>query len=298
MLFSTVYACVLWVLIYSFNISSAKEKVCSKFAYEEQTLEKMIRTEIKVENIESEIKKTQDSVLNTLKEIQMTVAHITDRFEDLRNNFTEEMEQKTQDIEKREDFFKNTFEELRANFTNDMENERNSLSELKDFFKNTFEELRTNFTNSMENERNSLSELKEKLTWPSVAFYAHHVTETNLAKDNQIIVFDSALTNEGSGYDTSTGIFTAPVDGMYQFTVHICTYYGKYSYIGMVYAGNVIAKASNYDKDHGTCCSVGAILRVKSGEQVWVKCTAGSSNNRLLEDIYRMNTFSGILLNK
>ncbi|XP_053408386.1 complement C1q and tumor necrosis factor-related protein 9A-like isoform X5 [Mercenaria mercenaria] len=269
MLFSTVYACVLWVLIYSFNISSAKEKVCSKFAYEEQTLEKMIRTEIKVENIESEIKKTQDSVLNTLKEIQMTVAHITDRFEDLRNNFTEEMEQKTQDIEKREDFFKNTFEELR-----------------------------TNFTNSMENERNSLSELKEKLTWPSVAFYAHHVTETNLAKDNQIIVFDSALTNEGSGYDTSTGIFTAPVDGMYQFTVHICTYYGKYSYIGMVYAGNVIAKASNYDKDHGTCCSVGAILRVKSGEQVWVKCTAGSSNNRLLEDIYRMNTFSGILLNK
>ncbi|XP_053408385.1 uncharacterized protein LOC123559718 isoform X3 [Mercenaria mercenaria] len=298
MLFSTVYACVLWVLIYSFNISSAKEKVCSKFAYEEQTLEKMIRTEIKVENIESEIKKTQDSVLNTLKEIQMTVAHITDRFEDLRNNFTEEMEQKTQDIEKREDFFKNTFDELRTNFTNDMENERNSLSELKDFFKNTFEELRANFTNDMENERNSLSELKEKLTWPSVAFYAHHVTETNLAKDNQIIVFDSALTNEGSGYDTSTGIFTAPVDGMYQFTVHICTYYGKYSYIGMVYAGNVIAKASNYDKDHGTCCSVGAILRVKSGEQVWVKCTAGSSNNRLLEDIYRMNTFSGILLNK
>ncbi|XP_053408382.1 complement C1q and tumor necrosis factor-related protein 9A-like [Mercenaria mercenaria] len=238
MLFSANFALVFLFQIYVFNVSFAKEPMCSKFAYEEQLLEKMIRTEIRVETIDIEIKKTQETVLNTLNDIKKTVADMTDRFEDLRNNITEVMEQKIRDIE----------------------------------------------------------EIEEKMTRPSVAFFAHHVSDVSLHVTDKIIIFDSITTNEGSGYDTSTGVFTAPVGGMFQFTVNFCTYKQKDSPIALVLAGKQIARSSNYDKDSHTCGSFSATARVKSGEKVWVKCVYGSSSYSLWQDSWKMNSFSGFLL--
>ncbi|XP_053375908.1 complement C1q-like protein 2 isoform X1 [Mercenaria mercenaria] len=270
MLHSAINAFVLLFLMDRVNVSLTTEPVCSKFDYEEKLLEKMIRTEVKVEAIESEIVKTQDSVLNTLNEIKKKVVDINDRFEDLRNNITEEMIAKTKDLEKNEEIFKNSFEELRTKFTNDMENQRNALTDLK-----------------------------EEIARPSVAFYAHHVTDLALDVTDEIIVFDTIVTNEGSGYEKSTGIFTAPVGGLYQFTGYVCAQTGKYSFVGLSLAGKVVAAATNYDSGYYTCSSVGAVVRVKSGEEIWMKCTLGhNSAYRLFQDQFRMNTFSGILLNK
>ncbi|XP_053375909.1 complement C1q-like protein 3 isoform X2 [Mercenaria mercenaria] len=241
MLHSAINAFVLLFLMDRVNVSLTTEPVCSKFDYEEKLLEKMIRTEVKVEAIESEIVKTQDSVLNTLNEIKKKVVDINDRFEDLRNNITEEMIAKTKDLEKNE----------------------------------------------------------EEIARPSVAFYAHHVTDLALDVTDEIIVFDTIVTNEGSGYEKSTGIFTAPVGGLYQFTGYVCAQTGKYSFVGLSLAGKVVAAATNYDSGYYTCSSVGAVVRVKSGEEIWMKCTLGhNSAYRLFQDQFRMNTFSGILLNK
>ncbi|XP_053374829.1 heavy metal-binding protein HIP-like [Mercenaria mercenaria] len=298
MLHSAINAFVLLFLINRVNVTLATEPVCSKFDYEEKLLEKVIRQEIKVETMESEIVKTQDSVLSTLNEINKKVVDINDRFEDLRNNITEEMIAKTKDLEKKEELFKNLIEELQANFTSDTENQRKAITDRQEFFKNLFDELRTNFTNDMENQRNALTDLKEEIASPSVAFYAHHVTDLVLDVTHEIIVFDTIITKEGSGYDTSTGIFTAPVGGLYQFTVHVCALTETYSVVGLSLTGKVVAAATNYDRDHYICSSVGAVVRMNSGEQIWVKCTSGSSTYRLYQDNYRMNTFSGILLNK
>ncbi|XP_045185277.2 cerebellin-3-like [Mercenaria mercenaria] len=240
MLFSAVFALVFLFEIYVFSVSFAKEPMCSKFAYEEQLLEKMVRTEIRVETIDNEIKKTQETVLNTLNDIKKTVADMTDRFEDLRNNITEVMEHKIRDIE----------------------------------------------------------EIEEKMTRSSVAFFAHHVPDLSLDVTDKIIIFDSIITNEGSGYDTSTGVFTAPVGGMFQFTVNFCSLYNQHSPIALVLAGKQIAKSSNYDTSHHTCGSFSAIVRVKSGEKVWVKCVTGNSSYKLYRDNWMMNSFSGFLLYK
>ena len=58
------------LLFQSFIISEATEPLCSKFHYEEQLLEKMIRTEIKVETMHQENKKTEDKVTTTLETMQ------------------------------------------------------------------------------------------------------------------------------------------------------------------------------------------------------------------------------------
>ncbi|XP_045207702.2 complement C1q and tumor necrosis factor-related protein 9A-like [Mercenaria mercenaria] len=269
MLFTAIVVVPVLFQMYNIHTSMATEPICSKFSFEEQLLEKMIRTEVKVEMIQSEIKKTEDIVLNTLNEIKKTVADITENVGDFRNNITEEMEAKIMDIQKKEDLFQKTLEELKINFKKDMENERNISSEFR-----------------------------EMLTLPSVAFHAHHVTDTILDVTDEIIKFDSIITNEGSGYDNSTGIFTAPVGGLYQFTVHICSYKGKHSPIALVLAGKEIAKSVIYDKNESSCSSSGTIVRMESGEKIWIKCTAGSSSYRLYQDTHRMNTFSGILLSK
>jgi hypothetical protein len=105
------------------------------------------------------------------------------------------------------------------------------------------------------------------------------------------------MINEGTGYDTSTGIFTAPVGGLYQFFVHTCVYMGKLAFIGLVLEGKVIAADMNYEHAQYTCSAFAAIARVKSGEKVWVKSTSSGSNLQLYQDSHRMITFSGMLVN-
>ncbi|XP_060595286.1 complement C1q tumor necrosis factor-related protein 5-like [Ruditapes philippinarum] len=142
-----------------------------------------------------------------------------------------------------------------------------------------------------------LIQLQGKLERPPIAFHAHHVADLVLDTTDEIVIFTKSVINEGTGYDTSTGIFTAPVGGLYQFSVHTCVYKGMYAYIGIVLEGKVIAADMNYDKDHFTCSAFGAIARVKSGEKVWVKSTVSDSVRKLYQDSHRMITFSGMLVN-
>ena len=56
--------------------------------------------------------------------------------------------------------------------------------------------------------------------------YFHAYLSTNLINftgdgTNATIVFDTVSTNVGSGYNNSTGVFTAPVTGLYHFTSNL-----------------------------------------------------------------------------
>ena len=57
-------------------------------------------------------------------------------------------------------------------------------------------------------------------TSPRVAFTAY-ATTTRSYSTGSIIDFPYAVTNIGSHYDTSSGIFTCPYDGLYLFTIHV-----------------------------------------------------------------------------
>ncbi|XP_060596404.1 uncharacterized protein LOC132750436 [Ruditapes philippinarum] len=154
----------------------------------------MIRTEIKVETMVNEVKKTEDNVIRTLSDITRAVSDFTNMFADMKENITDEMLKRSDEIERREGSFKKLFEETRTNLTSDMEAKREELTQLQG-----------------------------KLERPPIAFHAHHVEDLVLDTADEIIIFTKSVINEGTGYDTSTGIFTAPVGGLYQFDVHTCT---------------------------------------------------------------------------
>ncbi|XP_060596402.1 cerebellin-3-like, partial [Ruditapes philippinarum] len=107
-----------------------------------------------------------------------------------------------------------------------------------------------------------------ELEQPPIAFYAHHLKDPVLDTENEILIFEKTITNEGRGYDTSTGLFTTPVGGLYQFVVHTCAGKNRYTYLGLVLEGSVISADSNYGDASNGCNNFGAIIRVRSGEKV------------------------------
>ncbi|XP_060563831.1 heavy metal-binding protein HIP-like [Ruditapes philippinarum] len=58
------------ILLLHSSMTSVAEPTCSKFHYEEQTLEKMIRQEIKVENMNSDMRLTEQRVLDALEKLK------------------------------------------------------------------------------------------------------------------------------------------------------------------------------------------------------------------------------------
>jgi hypothetical protein len=62
----------------------------------------MIRTEIKVETMQKEIKKTKESVLNSLVDIEKTAAKTEIKFEEIRNNLTGEVVTHVEDLNNKE----------------------------------------------------------------------------------------------------------------------------------------------------------------------------------------------------
>ena len=59
------------------------------------------------------------------------------------------------------------------------------------------------------------------LTPARPAFSAYRNASLNIQTSRTTIVFDTVQNNQGSHYDTSTGIFTAPVAGLYFFSAAV-----------------------------------------------------------------------------
>ncbi|XP_060598347.1 uncharacterized protein LOC132752089 [Ruditapes philippinarum] len=249
----------------------------------------------------NEIKKTEDNVISTLGDIKRAVSDFTDMFADMKGNITDEMLKRSDEIKRREGSFNNLFEETKTNLTSDMGAKREELTHLQGSLKKLLRRQEQTSRVTWKLKEKNLLNFKtflysEKLERPTIAFHAHDVADLLLDKTNEIVIFTKSVINEGTGYDTSTGVFTAPVGGLYQFFVHTCVFKGNYAFIGIVLDGRIIAANKNYDNDYYTCSTVGAIVRVQSGEKVLVKSTSSSSNRRLHQYSLNVNTFSGVLV--
>ncbi|XP_062598315.1 cerebellin-1-like [Saccostrea cucullata] len=111
---------------------------------------------------------------------------------------------------------------------------------------------------------------KEKM---AVAFHAMMKTSHSNLKSHQKVIFESVLLNIGRGYDAKTGVFTAPVDGIYHFEWTTLANVKQY-FITLLVKEN-IQMSSNYcaeitNTEHGQCSS-SAIVEMKAKQRVWIK---------------------------
>nr|XP_022292209.1 uncharacterized protein LOC111103316 isoform X3 [Crassostrea virginica] len=112
------------------------------------------------------------------------------------------------------------------------------------------------------------------------------------------LVFPDVIYSEGKGYDSNTGVFTAPTEGTYLFYISIQSAFQKYSHFDVVFNGSTkVQSLAWYDSGstiriHQTGTNL-VILYLTVGDRVWVKRAGGVgyySNDK------HVCTFSGIRL--
>jgi len=125
---------------------------------------------------------------------------------------------------------------------------------------------------------------------------ATHLSTQNPGITNPL-VFTQVDTNVGNGYDSSTGIFTAPVTGTYSFNVQLCTIQDKGAVVGLFVNNIVKTKLTTSGDGYDGSRTLYYPALLKQGDKVQAKMEPGSSSGSIFtQDTYRTQSFSGALL--
>ncbi|KAK7163398.1 hypothetical protein R3I93_007449 [Phoxinus phoxinus] len=109
------------------------------------------------------------------------------------------------------------------------------------------------------------------------------------------VVYENAFTNIGNAYDINTGVFTAPVKGVYFFNFVVFNPYAISTGVRLLKNGNFVVAASDnppgQDTEDTACNSVTLLL--EQGDRILLQLL---QNCRIYTDMWKRNTFSGHLL--
>ena len=110
-------------------------------------------------------------------------------------------------------------------------------------------------------------------------------------------MFPQTLLNEDGVYSTTTGKFTAPCDGVYEFHSTIASSQGQKGVWVEFKAGDLVfGRVDVYDHHHAISSSGSATARLRKATNVYLRVTGVHTGFRFFEDVHRMNTFSGHLI--
>ncbi|KAL4232021.1 Elastin microfibril interfacer [Mactra antiquata] len=163
--------------------------------------------------------------------------------------------------------------------------------------------MENNFNALSDRIQNDMKDMRESLITPNIVFKARTVKDDSPSVGDTII-FTNVMVNNGGGYDSNTGVFTAPINGTYIFTVHICLHNDKMFHYSIV-QDNLIHTSGRFygDKKFNSCHTADALMRMSVGQRVWLMCTFNGGSNYYRNVLYEFssstynswNTFSGLI---
>ncbi|KAH3747532.1 hypothetical protein DPMN_181959 [Dreissena polymorpha] len=138
----------------------------------------------------------------------------------------------------------------------------------------------------------------EARTTPNILFKARRV-KNETPTDGQVIVFEDVLYNHGSGYDSSSGVFTAPVGGTYLFTARLLSQSSGIVFFEINVNGSMNSNGALYDHKGWSYASADSVVRLLSGDRVFIKAhysnmITNSGWHTALTS--KSNEFTGVLL--
>ncbi|XP_052678302.1 heavy metal-binding protein HIP-like [Crassostrea angulata] len=92
-------------------------------------------------------------------------------------------------------------------------------------------------------------------------------------KSHETVIFEKVSLNEGKAYDKTSGIFTAPSDGIYSFTWTTLTKTGKTFITDIVRNGEMIIRnfSDGRGRDGYAMSTSHANIKMKKGDKVWIR---------------------------
>ena len=130
------------------------------------------------------------------------------------------------------------------------------------------------------------------------AFTCHNRNDISNVQPNKPIIFDTVISNYGSGYNPSTGIFTADKSGWYTFFYDIRVISGNnVCYIDLVRNGARISTVYAYSSEsasHHISESNLLFIHLNVGDRVWLYSKDTGNHVCSIDDF---SSFAGFLLN-
>ncbi|KAL4222615.1 hypothetical protein ACF0H5_018656 [Mactra antiquata] len=264
----------------------------------------MVRMELKGESLDKEISKTNSEAMSALEELKLERERFRSDIAVFENQIKAEKERAELDRANIDNKLKELKQE-RETFKSDIavyENQIKAEKEQAGLDKTKMEsELKELIGERFQNEMNSM---RESLLTPNVLFKARYVKDVS-PSTGETIIFTDIMINNGDGYDSNTGVFTAPVNGTYLFTIHLCLKGDKLLYYHIVHDNIVHTGGGFYgDKTHYFCHTADAVMYLSVGQKVWLECSHTLSYSYYTNVLYdytsssynNWNTFSGMIV--
>lgn len=138
---------------------------------------------------------------------------------------------------------------------------------------------------------------RENAEQPKVAFSADLGIRGNLGPQTTEITltFNNVLTNIGNNYNSITGLFTAPVKGVYYFRFTICGLQINQSTGASLYKNGqkIVSVGQWLFHNQHRYASNGAVLQLEVGDVVCMKLLPGYT---IYDSPDNLSTFSGFLI--
>jgi len=128
----------------------------------------------------------------------------------------------------------------------------------------------------------------------TIAFHAHHLQKDSYSP-NEPFIFSHVILNEGLGYNQTTGIFTAPVSGLYLFVKQTCGLPDRLLSTYFSLNNNALTKTLLGIEDYQTCASSQTIAQLSKGDTMFVTGSGTSSGLYTYSDSWPY--FAGALIN-
>ncbi|XP_052087254.1 multimerin-2-like [Mytilus californianus] len=305
----------------SSSIGSNSESLmsCSKFHFEEKVLEKLVRLEhkmdlnkeklkkwektfsYKLEKMDEAIKQTEIFV-KSMRDIQLqeqlrhndSYHEIVERFKIQSKN---ETEYHGEQINTMLESLSSKIEELivaEKNRNNAMELMQNTLHQEQKRFNQSFDLTLQNFRLSSNGTVHQLIEKQQKdyealVKKQSTVAFSAYTTHSQYFSSRTNVKFEKVWTNIGNGYDPSTGIFTAPRQGVYHISAAVISANGKSLYLQVKHNSEYTAGSYVTGDGHKTG-TFDVVFSLQKGDKISVENMGGYT---VYSNTNRYTTFSG-----
>ncbi|CAG2204399.1 unnamed protein product [Mytilus edulis] len=124
------------------------------------------------------------------------------------------------------------------------------------------------------------------------AFTAYRSSSQSLSV-NEVVKFDKIWTNNGDGYDPSSGVFTAPLAGLYHFAAVVMSVSDATLYLSLYHNNAQISSSYLSDKGFKTG-TFDVALTLNKGDKVSIR--SGHKSQSIYSASSNYCTFSGHLI--
>nr|CBX41727.1 putative C1q domain containing protein MgC1q78 [Mytilus galloprovincialis] len=131
-------------------------------------------------------------------------------------------------------------------------------------------------------------------TAKQIPAFSASMTNAKVLGATEILQFDKVWTNNGNDYDPNTGIFKAPLKGVYQFSFTVMSSRGKKLRVYLWHNGNrLVGVYPGIGYNEGTA---NIVLNLQKGDRVYVKCGGSDHGYIHTANGYWYSMFSGYLI--